>query len=77
MGEIRGLLVACLLLAVALVICFNGCGGNDLVVGGHIPLTPTSTGPTATPGCLDSGQSCTRSVDCCSAVCDPGSLTCN
>lgn len=46
-----------------------GCGGNDLVIGGMLPASPT-VGPTATPSCTVSGDVCANNSECCSGVCD-------
>lgn len=54
----------------------NGCGGDDLVVGGMVPLPPTVAQPTATPECAKGNEPCERSSDCCSGVCRPDTLTC-
>jgi hypothetical protein len=53
-----------------------GCGGDDIVVGGNIPRTIALPTPTRTPSCLESGDPCTRSLDCCSGICLAGSLVC-
>jgi hypothetical protein len=69
MKQLRDLLLASVVLTVVVTAVFFGCGGEDLVVGGHLPLTPTSTGPTATPGCAASGETCSFSSQCCSGTC--------
>ncbi|HVM97908.1 MAG TPA: hypothetical protein VMT89_16050 [Candidatus Acidoferrales bacterium] len=76
MRQIHGLLIAGAIFAMSVVLCFNGCGGNDLVVGGMIPLTPTSVIPTATPGLLGPGEPCTTSSQCDSGICFVGTNTC-
>jgi hypothetical protein len=57
-----------MILTFCALVVFIGCGTQDLVVGGMLPLaTPTAT---ATPGgCLQSGQICGLSGDCCSGQC--------
>jgi len=60
-----------------LLVAFVGCG-NDLVVGGMIPITPTAAA-TETPTCVASGEGCSVSSDCCSGICfspDGFSLIC-
>lgn len=68
-----GLLAAVM---VGLVVSQSGCGGDDLVVGGMIPITPSAPRATATPNCLESGEPCDGSSDCCSFECRPGTFTC-
>jgi hypothetical protein len=67
-------LLACLM--VGLATSQSGCGGDDLVVGGMIPVTPSRSRATATPSCLESGEPCEGSSDCCSFECRPSTLTC-
>lgn len=61
---------------VGLALSQQGCGGDDLVVGGMIPITPTVTRATPTAECLETGAPCTVSSECCSAVCRTGVLVC-
>ncbi len=52
----------------ALLLGAVGCGGNDLVVGGMLPPSPSpATTPTAT--CVGSGGACVLNGDCCSGAC--------
>jgi hypothetical protein len=46
-----------------------GCGGDDLVIGGTRPITPTSAGGTATPSCGQLDDACSVGADCCSGNC--------
>jgi hypothetical protein len=65
------------LIALCAVASFIGCGTEDLVFPGMLPL-PTAT-ITGTPGCLPAGDTCTLANDCCSGVCfspDGVSLQC-
>ena len=59
------------------LLSFVGCGGNDLVLGGMpLPVTPT---PTPGGTCLQTGDTCVLSSDCCSGQCvslDQITLTC-
>jgi hypothetical protein len=68
----RGLLSAAVIIWLAFRLA--GCGGQDLVIGGSLPLTPTVGPGTPSPtACAPVGQSCDNvSVFCCSgtAACD-------
>jgi len=61
------------LIVLCTVVSFIGCGGDDLVFPGMLPL-PTAT-ITGTPSCLPSGDACTLSSDCCSGNCFNNGLT--
>lgn len=72
--KLRAGLVA-MLAAWLLAFPFAGCGGNDLVVGGSLPL-PTITAASVTPTpcsplfpCFPAGSGCTTNLDCCSCSC--------
>lgn len=54
------------LVALCTVVSFIGCGTEDLVFPGMLPLpTVTTTGTS----CLVAGDACTVSSDCCSGNC--------
>ena len=50
----------------ALATTWLGCGGDDLVVGGMLRPTPSTT---QTPTCVNEGEACTLGGnDCCSGL---------
>lgn len=68
--------VGALALTIALI---NGCGGDDLTVGGPLPIVSVPSGaPTATPTCVPSGVGCSVTDDNCCAgtTCRSLTLTC-
>jgi hypothetical protein len=60
----------CISIAVlASLLAWGGCGGPDLVVGGSLPITATTTAGTETPTCFAAGEVCVTNSDCCSNSC--------
>ena len=55
--------------ALCMLAATSGCGGNDLVVGGMLPVTPTAVTSPTPSGCIPFGQLCSLSSTCCAGSC--------